>query len=726
MKRTTLGRSRFWTLSAISALTAGAVVVAWTSGHPFAAAAASTPPPPPITKQPWEPAPPKVTATRPAPTVTKPSTTPAAPRTATPNASAAATPLIIDTDIYGSADDAGALAIANAMQDNGQVNILGVMVNYPSKWGAPAVSAINTYYGHGDIPIGSLKPATDDVSDPDYAQFLAQNFPTKISDENDAPEAAALYRKLLSAAPDNSVVIVAMGLETNLKNLMNSPPDAYSPLDGMELITQKVKSLTMMGGEFPVSSPTEGPEYNWKADASAATQVVNSWPTTVPAVFEGYEVGAAISTGAGLAATPDSNPVRAAYERMIGAGNSMNSWDPVAMYDAGMGHNGLFTDNTDPGSVVVAADGADHWDTTTVKDQRYLVTAAPPATIGAALEALMDQLPMATTDPIVGHYDQLGGPSSYLGSPVGSEYATAGGGKGQDYDNGAIYWSEATGAHAMGGPILEKYKQLGGPASLLAYPTTDESGTPDGVGRFNHFSGNGGSIYWTSSTGAHAIYGAIRSKWAAMGWERSVLGYPTTDETGTPDGVGRYNHFSRNGGSIYWTPSTGAHAIYGLIGAKWAAIGWERSALGYPTTDESGTPDGIGRYNHFSRNGGSIYWTSATGAHAIYGLISAKWAALGWERSVLGYPITDETGTPDGIGRYNHFSRNGGSIYWTPGTGAHAIYGAIRGKWASMGWERSFLGYPTSDEYGIPGGRRNDFQRGWIAWNASNGALSVG
>ncbi|WP_051166297.1 nucleoside hydrolase [Amycolatopsis orientalis] len=583
--------------------------------------------------------------------------------------------MIIDTDIYGSADDAGALAIANAMQDNGQVNILGVMVNYPSKWGAPAVSAINTYYGHGGIPVGSIKPAADDVSSPDYAKYLAQNFPTQIADGNSAPEAVALYRKLLAGATDHSVVIVAIGLETNLANLMNSPADAYSSLPGTQLIAQKVKSLTMMGGEFPASNATDGPEYNWKADASAATQVVNTWPTSVPAEFEGYEVGAAVSTGAGLAGTPATNPVRAAYERMIGAGNSMNSWDPIAMYDAGIGHNGLFADNPDPGSVLVAADGGDKWDTTAVKPQHYLVASASASQIGTALESLMDQLPVQPppADPIVAHYDQLGGAGSFLGKPAGNEYVPTSGGKAQDYEHGSIYWTQASGAHEVHGDILAKYRQYGGPASVLGYPTTDETGAPDGVGRYNHFTGTGGaSIYWTPTTGAHAIYGAIRAKWVALGSERSPLGYPVTDETGTPDGKGRYNHFSR-------------------------------------------------------ADGGSIYWTATTGAQAIYGAIRAKWASMGWERSVLGYPTTDETGTPDGTGRYNHFTGTGGaSIYWTPTTGAQAIYGAIRARWASMGWERSFLGYPTSSEYGIPGGRRNDFQHGWISWNASNGATTVG
>src|SRR5674536_378828 len=74
-----------------------------------------------------------------------------------------------------------------------------------------------------------------------------------------------------------------------------------------------------------------------------------------------------------------------------------------------------------------------------------------------------------------------------------------------------------------------------------------------------------------------------------------------------------------------------------------------------------GTPDGVGRYNHFSK-GGSIYWTAATGAHEVHGNIRAEWAATGWETGPTGYPVTDELGTPDGVGRFNHFSK-GGSIY---------------------------------------------------------------
>ena len=164
------------------------------------------------------------------------------------------------------------------------------------------------------------------------------------------------------------------------------------------------------------------------------------------------------------------------------------------------------------------------------------------------------------------------------------------------------------GQHQVIGDILRKYDQLGACRSFLGSPLTSETATPDGQGRYNHF--RGGSIYWHPKIGARVIHGAIRDKWASLGWERSFLGYPTTDETATPDGRGRYNHFQ--GGSIYWHPKTRAHEVHGAIRDKWASLGWERSSLGYPRTDEMTTLDGKGRVSRFQ--GGWIYWYPDTGA----------------------------------------------------------------------------------------------------------------
>lgn len=169
----------------------------------------------------------------------------------------------------------------------------------------------------------------------------------------------------------------------------------------------------------------------------------------------------------------------------------------------------------------------------------------------------------------------------------------------------------------MSSYISEKYEALGGAHSFLGNSKSSIARTPDGIGCFEHF--EGGSIYWSPQTGAHEVHGAIKDKWANLGWEK-FFGYPSTDETPTPDGAGRYNHFQ--GGSIYWTPQTGAHEAHGAIRDKWASLGWEKSFLGYPRTDEVKSADGVGRYSRFQ--GGSIYWSLPTGAYEVHGSQEAE------------------------------------------------------------------------------------------------------
>ena len=164
----------------------------------------------------------------------------------------------------------------------------------------------------------------------------------------------------------------------------------------------------------------------------------------------------------------------------------------------------------------------------------------------------------------------------------------------------------------------------------------------------------------------------------------------------------------------------GPYEVHGAIEAKYLAKCGPSGVLGGPVTNETPTPDRVGRYNAFA-NGGSIYWSPTTGANEVHGDIRKVWQAVGWEGGPLGYPITDETSTPGILGRYNAFQR--GSIYWSPGTGAHEVYGAIRDKWATVGYEGGPLGFPTSGEFAIPGGRMNTFEGGDITWSPGGGAV---
>ncbi|HWO29736.1 MAG TPA: hypothetical protein VNO32_13155 [Candidatus Acidoferrum sp.] len=159
------------------------------------------------------------------------------------------------------------------------------------------------------------------------------------------------------------------------------------------------------------------------------------------------------------------------------------------------------------------------------------------------------------------------------------------------------------------GAIADKYNQIGGSNGILGPATTNEQPAPFG-GRFQEFAH--GVIYFHGSTGAYEVHGAILDLWTQLG--RTAFGYPTTDETSVPeDGRGRFNHFrlvqllpAIEERSIYWTSSTQAHSVIGAIRKKWGEWEWQRGKLGYPTGEEF--QDGDGRKSFFEY--GYIRWTN--------------------------------------------------------------------------------------------------------------------
>jgi uncharacterized protein with LGFP repeats len=84
--------------------------------------------------------------------------------------------------------------------------------------------------------------------------------------------------------------------------------------------------------------------------------------------------------------------------------------------------------------------------------------------------------------------------------------------------------------------------------------------------------------------------GAILAKWESMGGEKSPLGTPRSLEA-AGEGSARYATFDK--GAVYWSPDSGAEPLTGAIYDAWASLGYERGALGLPTSGEIAEPQWI-------------------------------------------------------------------------------------------------------------------------------------
>ncbi|MFF0148710.1 RICIN domain-containing protein [Amycolatopsis sulphurea] len=308
-----------------------------------------------------------------------------------------------------------------------------------------------------------------------------------------------------------------------------------------------------------------------------------------------------------------------------------------------------------------------------------------------------------------------------LGKPAGDPVLTADVTGYRPYEKGRIYLTYAEGnaevAAVYNGPMLDKLLTVFG-NTLLQQTVHDQydlniGGTKGQAIKVLRRADNLTlQIAWSPQTGAHEVHGEIAKRWQGM---RLELGYPTTDETAAPAGGAVYNRFTR--GSIYYTSATGTRTVTGEIHKKYAALNYESGPLGNPVTEATPFGSNGGLVQRF--DGGSIYYTPADGAMAIYGAIGAKYAELGNETGFLGRPVADTTTTADGKGEFITLS-NGASIYWSPATGAHAVYGDIRLTWLSLGAEKSFLGFPTGDEQPVLKGRRSTFSGGRIDYSSES------
>lgn len=238
----------------------------------------------------------------------------------------------------------------------------------------------------------------------------------------------------------------------------------------------------------------------------------------------------------------------------------------------------------------------------------------------------------------------------------------------------------------------------------------------------------------TPGGGTISVSPTIYREWVSLFSVKTASGESAQAELGWPlEGFNLPSHaevVSFERGVIVLRPDGRAFAVYGAIAMHYRDLYDLKTgagvALGFPSSEEASIPGG----RRQSFDGAEIYWNAATNTTCeVQGAIREKWLALGGSSGFLGFPISDETAVLKGgheVGRSSQFE--GGTIYWSGATGAYSVHGAIRDRYlTTYNGPIGTLGFPTSDETASPGGgkRYNNFEHGCITWTASSGALQT-
>jgi uncharacterized protein with LGFP repeats len=106
----------------------------------------------------------------------------------------------------------------------------------------------------------------------------------------------------------------------------------------------------------------------------------------------------------------------------------------------------------------------------------------------------------------------------------------------------------------------------------------------------------------------------------------------------------------------------------------------------------------------------------------LKGAVYTEYMAVGGTGGKLGLSTSAVKGVPGTSGRRALFE--GGRIYWSGPTGAHALWGPVLAEYLSRGAATGALGFPTTRVHSVAGRATADFQHGTISC-ADGGACTV-
>ena len=267
--------------------------------------------------------------------------------------------LIIDTDFGFDCDDAGALAVANILINEGKINVLAVTHSVNKKIGCDAIKLINDYYGNPDIPIGVAERYAlnvDEFYEEFYAKFhYADGFPgwgekptfyKILNNLNLKKYKNVVYRpakeviiEKLDESDDKSVTVVCIGQANNIADVLET---------NGALFKKKVKRVVVMCGNFnDYDYEYRLGDMYWKGEFNVLLDIRSMQrlfaERDLPIFVLDFNQGFDVLSGASLQNQSD-NPVKMAY---FVHGNGINfnlpSWDIMALMFASGEFNDMFS-----------------------------------------------------------------------------------------------------------------------------------------------------------------------------------------------------------------------------------------------------------------------------------------------------------------------------------------------------------------------------------------------
>jgi len=348
--------------------------------------------------------------------------------------------LIIDSDMSHNADDTGDHAMMWALAARGEVNVLAIVISSTNDYSAPVAKAIATYYGHPNVPIGANKESLPN----DYAAYfsyytqqVAAHFGNPADTRFNYPDGVTVYRQALAGAANNSVYILSAGYYRPLMELLQSGPDAISPLTGMQLVSQKVVRLIIVAGSFPDSGTTD--RGNMLIDPDSGSYVVANWPAQL--IWMPDDQAWNTITGPAANSNPNLNPVTMSYQLYCNGGgsapdqtycaNDTPGWAQLGELYAVRGLQTNFVGGGLFGSTVVwdsttSEPGRIIWSQSPNRNQSYLLTSTPGADLSPIIDPLIQWVPPTSggggggsgSGTVSGTVTQAGGATPLVGATV--------------------------------------------------------------------------------------------------------------------------------------------------------------------------------------------------------------------------------------------------------------------------------------------------------------------